>query len=1190
MMLRKISFLLAVLAATTAVVAQERHSLRRLTTEDGLPSNTVRNIVQDSEGFIWLGTDNGLCRYDGTQVRVFRNPENGIDQFVMSLQPEGDSLIVSMKSGVYSLSTRTEQFHPLKGGKPQTTGRGDRLQTHDGRLWIGTWDEGLMLMSADGKPQQMVSPVNDGLGNHIHKLYEYKQRYILIGCDEGLVAYDMETGRPALWDTPKFVYAIMCDHEGGLWLGTFYDGVYYVNDASWRFEGVPGHVISRFCEDGAGRLWLASDDAGLSCMAGGVVQDYVGRQELQRANVHALLADGDRLWVGTYSEGVYRLSGASVRHYTTDDGLLDNSSYVIHRDGRQLWVATMDGLCRYDEATDRFELARRIDAVAMSMATQQGRLWIATQGAGLYSYDGETWKQYRNSNDTTSLSDDQVNCVMPSQDGRLWVATQSGLCLYQPATDNFRRVSDVSVSSIIDGDHGDNLWLSTTKGVLKFSVSTGQTVAFTREDGLVGTQFQPNAGFRDSQGYIYFGTANGYSRFLPGQIQTNQLKPQVCITGLEVFNRAISVGDELMPEALTRGGRLELSYNDRMFSLHYTALSYVSPSKNQYAYRLEGFDREWNYVGNQTKATYTNLPPGRYTFRVKATNNDGLWSDHEAALVIVVSPPFWWSWPARILYLALAIAAIWYYIRLRLQRAEQHHREEMLRLSEAKEREVREARLNFFTTIAHEIRTPVSLIIGPLQMINEESSPSTLHASLQIIDRNAHRLLELVNQLLDFRKVEQQSLVMHFAPHNIYDLLQAVCVRFTPTFEQGGKQFDISYPDRQFTAIVDREGVTKVVSNLLTNANKYARTRVQLNCYVEADGDHFRIEVSDDGVGISDADLKRIFEPFFQAQTHKPGTGIGLSIVKNIVSLHQGQVKVESQEGQGTRFIVTLPVVQDITEEQDNVSATIPEPSAEAMPNEDMEKAGELPAVLLVEDDADLRAFLSAHFAHHYTVYTASNGLEALPILRKHTVTLIVSDWMMPGMDGAEFCRRLRANSETSHIPLILLTAKTDDESKAQSMDMGADAYIEKPFSLKYLDATIRNLIKRRRELMSRFAQVPEEPIEPLANNAVDNEFLTRMNDIIEENVSNSDFNVNMLAEQMNVSRSSLFAKIKAITDTTPNEMIQVVRLKHAAKLLADGKYRINEVCYKVGFNSPSYFTKCFYKQFGKKPGEVLKR
>jgi signal transduction histidine kinase/DNA-binding response OmpR family regulator len=634
-----------------------------------------------------------------------------------------------------------------------------------------------------------------------------------------------------------------------------------------------------------------------------------------------------------------------------------------------------------------------------------------------------------------------------------------------------------------------------------------------------------------------------------------------------------------------------------MLTLSFASLSYCSPEKNQYAYMLDGFDRDWNYVGNQNRATYTNLPAGTYTFRVKATNNDGVWSPKEATLEIVVHPPFWWSWWARILYLLLIGAAIWYYVHYRLKRAEQQHQQEIDQLNAAKEKEVREARLNFFTMIAHEIRTPVSLIIGPLEKIMKRGNASD---DMKVIDRNAHRLLELVNQLLDFRKVEQQSLVMHFAPQNIYELIQNVSVRFAPTFEQGGKRFTVEYPDEHFTAIIDKEAITKVVSNLLTNANKYTKDDVRLTCIVEPDGEHFRVVVSDNGVGIREEDRQRIFDAFFQAQDNKPGTGIGLNIVRNIVDLHHGTISVESEVGKGSTFTVVLPSVQ--AESGDEESGKRKEKREKRKENTPSADAGaehislHTPpstlhenTLLIVEDSDDMRDFLSDNFRDQYEVVTAGDGLEALHLLGKHEVSLIISDWMMPRMDGAEFCRRVRRDPLTSHIPFVMLTAKTDDDSKVEGMDVGADTYIEKPFSVQYLEACIRNILLMRRRLIEKFSTQPLEPVTEIAQNPTDNDFLQRMTKLIEDNFSNSDLNVNFLADKLNISRSGLFAKMKALADVTPNEMIQIIRLKRAAQLLKEGQYSVSEVGYMVGFSNPSYFSKCFTKQFGIRPADYLK-
>ena len=975
--------------------AKDDSRYRRITMDDGLPSNAVRNIVQDDFGFIWFGTDNGLCRYDGTTIQQYRIPELGTNQYISALLSSDRSVIAGTDKGVFIFdfstqghgklnhvpidihSTVTSLAHDKEGNlwvstmeqgvwcipenKPAKnynfeSSRGavaqifiDRdnqiwaltnwggptlqrlnrlhdifepidltfnnhynslrmLQTKDGRLWLGSWENGLLLMHSDGHLEKVLSPTIAGIGLHIHTLFERSGDCICIGCDDGVICFNTNTrewyrlldnnqNRPNnLGD--RFVYAITKDNEGGLWIGTFYGGINYVSPVGKRFEAFSndggdnspvGNVISRFCEDKKGHIWIASDDGGLMCYSPKDHRflNYPHKDVLSRKNAHALCLDSyNNLWLGTYTDGVMVLNveSGSLKQYmqTGDPKSLDNSnSYDIYLDSYgKMWVATMEGLNLYDYQHDNFTRIGKTGAIIIDIdEDKHGNLWLSTLGEGLWCYNRKSGKlkQYTHTdNNETTLPHNEVNCAHVDGSGKLWVATLGGLCAYDSEHDNFKYVSldgrSQSVMSIIE-DNGA-LWLATNHGILKYVPGEG-IQQFTREDGLVGEQAQPNAAMKASNGQIYIGTTNGFSTFYPYRILANSVMPHVYITSLAISNKQ-EFTNEGLPVDLSQTKEIVFGYDDaQMVSFSYAALSYCSPEKNQYAYKLEGFDHDWNYVGNQTKATYTNLPAGSYTLRVKATNNDGIWSDKEAVLKVIVHPPFWWSWYAKLFYIALIIAAIWYYVHLRLKRADQRHQQEMQRLNEQKEKEVREARLNFFTMIAHEIRTPVSLIIGPLEKIMKKGNASD---DMKVIDRNAHRLLELVNQLLDFRKVEQQSLIMHFAPQNIHELIESVGTRFAPTFEQTGKSFTIEYPDEHFTAIVDKEALTKVVSNLLTNANKYTKDEVRLSCLTEPDGEHFRIVVADNGVGILEEDRKRIFEPFFQAQDNKPGTGIGLNI------------------------------------------------------------------------------------------------------------------------------------------------------------------------------------------------------------------------------------------------------------------------------------------------------------------------
>lgn len=1294
---------------------------RHFSVEDGLSSNSVRAIMQDKYGFMWLGTDDGLNRYDGTTIKVYNLNPQGSNDYISSLYDTTDNIWVGTEGGVYIFDYETESFELFKVLTAQgdsiksnvnhiaedrdgnlwfsTVGQGIfkyniskhylehyefkdanglmasvlvdsenqiwavtnwgsptvsklnkaenkfepfpityeagqydsnslvMLEDSEHALWLGTWECGLQKIDRyTGKAITYLHPSEGKGATHIHSLMEYAPHQLLIGSDDGLLLFNTLTCEHQLFTedetnpyslSNRFVYPIVKDREGGIWVGTYYGGVNYLSPNTGQFEcfahsrfynSVNGTVIGRFCEDSSGYIWIASDDGGLSRFAPKDKQftHYMPdehRNSLSYHNVHALCMDDDDLWIGTYTGGVNVLNTktGTFRVYTTKGGDLTTldgtSSYAIFRDReKRIWVTSMAGINLYNREEDNFIRVKDLESLTIDIDQDaDGNIWFSTQGKGLFKYnpDKKTWKNYVYSNTPGALVNDQVNCVLIDGNGNMWVGTMNGLCKYDAGEDRFEAIPlDIpsrNICGIVEDQHV--LWLTTTKGLVRYAPGESCQV-FTRSDGLQSEQFLPNAALKASDGKIYVGSVNGFNAFYPYQIKMNKVLPPVVITGLEIFNKEIRIGDKKLPKALNWMAELDLSYKDHVFSLLYASLSYCTPEKNQYAYKLEGFDKDWNYVGSQNKATYTNLPAGTYVFKVKATNNDGIWSNQEASLKITIHPPFYWSTASKILYFIWVCIALTFFIRFLLKRTEKKHTAEINQLNVSKEKEVHEAKIKFFTMIAHEIRTPVSLIIVPLEKIMKSSipMPAVLRDDLNIIDRNSQRLLFLVNQLLDFRKVEQEGITMRYASQNIRQLLQAVCERFKPFITQHGAHLEVEYPDADFTAMVDSEAITKMISNLLTNASKYTKDKVVLSCIVQPEQHTFVVKVTDNGIGISKEDRKRIFKPFFQAMDNKPGTGIGLSIVKSIVESHNGCIEVESEINKGSSFIVTLPIEQVGAEVQEGeagvLNPVIPEDIlSETLP---VMSSKNKPLMLIVDDNEEMLNFLSSSFSAQYSILTAEDGMEALEKLKEHEVTLIVSDWMMPRMDGVEFCKALRADQSISHIPFILLTAKTDTNSKIEGMDCGADAYIEKPFSVQYLEACIKNLLDLRNLLRQKFSKMPLVPLNSIANNSMDNKFLTRINEIIEQNFSNSELSVDFLAEELCISRSGLFAKIKTLANVTPNELIQIVRLKKAAALLSENKYRINEICYMVGFNNPSYFAKCFQKQFGIKPGEFV--
>lgn len=1306
-------FYLSIHLCGYAILPVQFH-FRHYNIENGISANNISALLQDQKGYIWIGTEYGLNRFDGNQFTLYQknNPlysnfhansinticettdkelwlgtDNGVfiynqvkDTFTPFVKQTSDKTsitswithiiqdkagniwIATHKQGIFLFNTQTDKLTQFE--IPQNDNIVTRIlndeqnniwlsgpyqlcklnkvnntfetyaieektesiysmalwEDSSNHIWIGTWDKGLWKLDPRTKQVEKYLTGEKGKGIlHIHSILEYSPELLLIGSDDGLTIFNPVTHESFLYDnygdsekslSDKFIYPMLKDREGGVWIGTYYNGINYLPPYCGQFNGysessdIPyfnSRIISRFCEDENGNIWIASDDSGLSCFNPSTMQfiDFNGREKLNKHNLHALCIVGKDLWIGTYGDGIQVLNAQTgkIKNYNTTNGLDENSIYSIFKDSQgQIWTGSMNGICQYDAQKQHFTPIKHLEALIIEIVEDaKGNLWIATQGKGLFRYSPQKNKEWEKYSQEKGLNSLNINHLYINKDNEIWAATSEGLYLYNPLKDIFTyqplRLPNECINAILEGE--DCLWLTTAKGLVKYTPATQETQIFTKSDGLQSEAFIMASALKTRNGEFYIGSINGFNTFYPHQLKLNTQKPNVVLTSLEIFNQKIDTQkDGTLPEAIDHLKEIHLSYKDNVITLNYAALSYCTPQKNQYAYMLEGFDKGWNYVGSQHSTTYTNLPAGTYTFRVKASNNDNIWNEEGTSIRIIVHPPFYLSLPFKIGYVLLFLLALGLLLRYVIRRSEKKHAKAIDELNSKKEIEIHEAKINFFTMIAHEIRTPVSLIIGPLEKIMQSTHiPTNERQELEIIDRNSQRLLYLVNQLLDFRKVEQKEIRMKFSSQSIKELMQAVCERFSPTLQQNGVSFSVTYPDEHFHADVDKEALTKVLSNLLTNANKYTQSRIEVRFQEHPEKQTFSIEVKDNGKGMNEEELKKIFKPFYQASENKPGTGIGLSIVKGIVEAHHGQIKVTSQQEHGSSFMITLPQKQEnlSAEEEENQAGNplpediIPEQNATASMSQKV-----LPIMLIVDDNEDMLHFLSSHFQTSYTIVTAVDGVDALNKLKEQEVALIISDWMMPNMNGIDLCKAVRNNQLTSHIPFILLTAKTDTEAKITSMNCGADAYIEKPFSLQYLEACIKNLLELRLQLRQKFSQMPTVSINSIAANQSDKVFLEKMNHLIEENLNNEELSVDFLAEKLCISRSGLFVKIKGLANTTPNEMIQIIRLKKAASLLLENQYRINEVSYMVGFNNPSYFSKCFQKQFGMKPGEYI--
>lgn len=1208
-------------------------------------THNITSIQEDKQGNIWFGTlGQGVFRYEQTSETLHQYllpGENSANQILCLFFDRAGTLWMSAKQSgetLYRLDFSTQQFIPvsLRTNHEKLSEFTVYALAEDtgGYLWLGTWKHGICrLDKLTGEIKTFLSQRNETKRMlHIHSITTYQPDILLVGSDDGLSCFHTKTGLTeqtvACEDennslSGKFVYPIYKDKEGGIWTGTYYGGVNYAAPAKGSFRGyapsplrnsVSGYIISCFCEDAAGNIWIGSDDGGLNYLnrKEGTFRQIPaekGPNSLSYHNIHALCTDDNKLWIGTYSGGlnVLDLNTGHIRLYLPEEGnphsIDGNSIYSVFRDSDgEIWIGSMFGITIYVREKDHFARVKQVGTTTLDMVEDNQRnIWFATLGKGLLRYNKENrkWEQYlHKTGDSGTLPSNQINSLCMDKTQQLWVGTDNGLCRYDAATRSFRRIPlklpNNTICSIVS--EGENLWLGTMQGLICYSTATGAHQTFYKSDGLQSDQFNPKACCLTSDGELYMGTINGFNVIRPRSVSRNAYVPPVQITNIQLFNKDLPIDREgILKAAPALSDQIELSYKEDVLNIEYAALSYSVPAKNQYKYILEGFDKDWNYVGNQRKATYTNLPAGTFRFRVAGSNNDGIWNEAGASLRVVKHPPFWQTTVAYILYLFIFVVALFLILYNIRRRTEKRHAGKIRQLETEKEKEVHDAKINFFTLIAHEIRTPVSLIIGPLEKIMNGSNPlpEGVYNDLKVINRNSQRLLQLVNQLLDFRKAEQGTFVLRPARYNIVELLQNLHDRFYPLVQQKGLSFTFEAETSELEVVTDAEALTKIVSNLLTNAAKYAQTQIALSCRLS--GSCFIIEVADDGPGIQTEEQDHIFRPFYQvAQMHKPGTGIGLSLVKLLTDALHGEVSVESKPGEQTLFALRFPLTQP---ETNNIPSPPAEPEILFTPEETIENRLDTqpetndktrPDLLIVEDNADMCHFLQESFVSSYNVYTVTNGQEGLDWLHTHTADLIISDVMMPILDGISFCKEVKSDLQFSHIPFVLLTAKTDTASKLSGFRNGADVFIEKPFSCEVLKAQIDNLLKSRRMLQRKFSEKPFVSLKTIAGNPADEEFLVRMNNIIEQNCPNVEFSIDVLATELGISRSGLFAKIKHLAEMTPNELIQLVRLKKAAELLATRQYRINEICYKVGFNNPSYFSKCFQKQFGVLPKDFI--
>ncbi|MBN2011407.1 response regulator [candidate division KSB1 bacterium] len=1124
------------------------------------------------------------------------------------------------------------------------------LEDRDGNFWLGTSQDGIILFNPDTNEQQhlrhhslMESSI---INSEIIDIYEDRVGNIWVATNKGVSKW-------ARWRKP------------------FRHFRYNTDDPS----SISGDDVTGISEDKYGNVWISTINDGI-CRFNPVSEKFE-RHHVRNSRlgvnwtVEILAARNGDLWVGTnWMGGLQRFDFQRDRVTFYQHNPQDSTSIgfnvlnTLFEDSQgRLWIGpTNRGLNRFDPVRERF--VRYIHDQAnpstlsgnnvLSMAEDsRGRLWIGTDnGISLYNEISSGFRRYLNvANPSAGLhhgrhmalqqSDNRLKIysMYVDQTDQFWLGTNDGLMLFDreqgvaaehPANDH---LTDTAIYGILEDD-SSYLWLQQVNGIVRVNPKTSIVVEYDREDGWIQTvNFQQewlHSYAKLNSGEMVFGGSEGITLFDPAQIQDNPYPPAIFITGLDVLYQPIefrnSSGenraetDSILTQSILFTNHITLKNTERTFSLEFAALDYTQPNANQYAFMLEGFHDDWIHVGNETKASFTNIPSGSYTFRVKACNNDGLWNEKGAAVTITVLPPWWQTKLAIVIYLLLVVAGFLGVRRIELNRVNMRNQLEMKEFETRKLEEVNQMKSHFFANISHEFRTPLTLILGPLAELIAKTRDTAEKQELQMIQRSANRLLRLINQLLDLSRLETGNVKLIVRQGNIVAFLRGVFMSFASMADM--RNITLSFvnkmgktTDPEPAIYFESDKIEKVFYNLCSNALKYTndggRIAMTLKRDHDEDGrDYLQVTVRDNGIGIPADKLSKVFDRFYQVNNDggQMGAGIGLALTKELVQLHHGFIDVQSEEQVGTEFIVRLPLDPDVysSEEKDDSSRTITGTTKvnalsivdDAAPLERDDTATPadqttLPAdnatiVLVVEDHADVRRYIRSHLSDEYHVVEAINGADGVEKAMDIIPDLIVSDVMMPELDGFRMCELLKSNEKTSHIPIILLTARAGEQDKLTGLETGADDYLSKPFNSKELQTRVHNLIDQRRKLRERFRrEVLLQPREVTVT-SVDEQFLTKLMAEIEEHLGDDSFGVEELAAELHMGRRQLLRKIRALTNQTPTELIRTVRLRRARQLIEQKAGSISEIAYEVGFDNLSYFAKCFKDEFGKLPSEMV--
>jgi signal transduction histidine kinase/ligand-binding sensor domain-containing protein/DNA-binding response OmpR family regulator len=1191
--------------------------------------NAVSSILGSKDGTIWIGADNGML-----------NKFNRTDETFNSYE---------LKPGNSSVGIITSL-----------------IEDHLGYLWIGTNSTGVYRF--DIYSNKVIQHLNTSdeffCSNLINKIFEDKDGIIWIGTENnGLATFDTKSGRINCYTknsnnpngiNDNTILSIYEDRSGILWFGTWNGGVNKYNKFEKKFTtyahnsadpySLSSNSIYAIYVDSFGDLWVSTDIFGLNRRIKGdnkFIHYFSNKDDphsISNNTVYSICEDSNKnLWIAS-DDGLNKFDRESnsfihFKHDPADSSTIcSNRISQIFLDSRgNLWIGVLGvGIDKIPKGKEGVVHIMHDSVISESIAPaiifdfnqdNSGNLWVGTWGGGLIMFDEEKEEVAHYQNDPEnelSLSHNEVSVIHIDKSGIMWIGTNGGgLNKFDTSAKTFKRFSEEDglcsdvICGVLEDDNG-NLWISTYKGLSRFNPRTESFRNYSIDDGLQGFEFNNWAYFKDRKGNMYFGGTDGFNVFHPDSLEDNKNIPQIVITNFQILHKPVSVGFDplwnrtILQKSISETELIELNHYDNIISFEFASLDYRNPIKNRYAYKLEGFDEEWTKTDGRIRyVTYTNLNPGEYIFRVKGSNNDDIWNETGTSIRLIINPPWWATWWAYAVY-AIVIILITLSVRVYdLRRQRLKHELELEHEHAEKLEEIDRMRSRFFANISHEFRTPLTLILGPAEKVLTSCKDKFSIKQAGLIRKNAKRLLNLINQLLDLSKLEAGKLKLQASPVNLSSFVKGIVMTFESIAETNDITLKIKLEKEDVEVYLDKDKMQKILTNILSNAFKFTMEGGKITVKLfESGNDTVVITIRDTGVGISKKDLPKLFDRFYQADSshtrEHEGTGLGLALTKELVELHKGQIKIESQEGEWTEVVLELPMgkshlrkeeIYEFSESEVEPLEIFDDDYVSELDNIDLldEIEDEKKLVLIVEDNSDVREYIRESIDADYQVIEAVNGEQGLRKAEKIIPDLILSDIMMPKMDGIELLNRIKHDSKTSHIPVILLTAKSEQADKLEGLSIGADAYLTKPFDIEELKVRIKSLIEQRRQLQIKFSKgeyIPDREEQKL--NKIDEQFMNRLMGIINIHIAEEEFSIDQFGKEAGMSRSQIHRKLKALTGRSPSQYLRLIRLSRAKTMIEEQKGTVSEISYSVGFSSPAYFSRCFKNEFGYPPSDLV--